>query len=111
MYLANNQVELINPRVSGASYARLRSYRLREWHDQHGNWHVVVAARPIPEIEQVERKARRSGGQRKTIPDYEYKDELDKALSRLKAKDRAFQQMFKQASSVWASSRFANPGL
>jgi hypothetical protein len=90
--LASNEVELINPRVSGASYSLLRSYRLRDWHDQRGNWHVVVAAQHIPEIEQVELKQRRSGDQRKSVPGYEFKAELDKALARLQARERAFQQ-------------------
>jgi hypothetical protein len=90
--LARNEVELINPQVSGASYNLLRSYRLRDWHDQRGNWHVVVAAQHIPEIEQAELKRRRGGDQRQYAPRYEFKTELDKALARLQARERAVQQ-------------------
>ena len=92
MVLASNEVELINPRVSGASYSLLRSYRLRDWHDQRGNWHVVVAAQRIPEIEEVARRQRRTGDQGKTAPGYEFGAELDKALARLQARERTLQQ-------------------
>jgi hypothetical protein len=70
----------------------LRSYRLRDWHDQRGNWHVVVAAQHIPEIEQVELKQRRSGDQRQSGSGHNFKLELDKALARLQARERALQQ-------------------
>jgi hypothetical protein len=90
--LTRSEVELINPRVSGVSYALLRTYRVREWHDQRGNWHVVVAAQHIPEIEQAELRQRRRGDQRKYVPGYEFQAELEKAQARLKAKERTFQQ-------------------
>jgi hypothetical protein len=85
--LARNEVELINPRVSGTAYALLYSYRRRDWHDQRGNWHVVVAAQRLPEIEQAEIRQRRTGDQSKRVPGYEFKNELDKALARLKARE------------------------
>jgi hypothetical protein len=84
--LSSGEVELINPRVSGAAYALLHSYRVRDWHDQRGNWHVVVAARRIPEIEQAQRRQRRAGDQTGPRPEYSFQAELEKALGRLKDK-------------------------
>jgi hypothetical protein len=89
MDLACNEVELINPRVSGASYALLASYRLRDWHDRRGNWHVVVKAQRVPEIERVELRQRRTGTGGKVIPGYTFQGELDKALARLQAREQA----------------------
>lgn len=92
MDLARSEVELINPRVSGTAYALLRSYGMREWHDVRGNWHVVVSAGRIPEIEQAERQERRRGGRRQVAPGHDFKSELARATARLKARDEAFQR-------------------
>jgi hypothetical protein len=77
-------VELNNPRLSGGTYALLRSYRLREWRDPRGNWHVVVQAQRLPEIEQTELRERRSSGRRVSpAPGHAFRDELARAMARL----------------------------
>ena len=84
VYLARNEVELINPKVSGASFALLRGCRLREWLDRRGNWHVVVPARRLPEIEQAALRQRPPGGQRQPAPGHTFREELERATARLK---------------------------
>ena len=87
-YLAPSEVELINPRVRGSAYTLLHDYGVAEWHDQRGNWHVVVAARRIPEIERAERQERRrtAAGHLDGSTQGSFGAELDKAMARLKAR-------------------------
>ena len=52
--LARDEVEIISPRNLGRkAYDLLRTYHIREWHDERGAWHVVISASRITEIEQA----------------------------------------------------------
>jgi hypothetical protein len=84
--LSKDEAELINPEVDGEAFELLCACCRRAWHDQRGNWHVVVAADRLPLIEDAERKRRRAARAGQEPPRRDFQQAFGQALFRSKGK-------------------------
>ena len=88
MVIAKDEVELINPQVGGEALALLRACRVNEWFDLQGNWHVVVAASRISDLEKAEHKRRTATRQPKSNSSREFWVAYNQALIRSRIRNR-----------------------